>query len=248
MPRSILVLGAHPDDETTVAPLVLKYTRAGHTVHLLSITGGDKGYRPHAGVPSGASLAAVRAGEFACSARTLGAEDPFLLGCEDQGIAPLEPFWAAMERTRQVVNEVRPDVILTWGPDGITGHVDHRVCSEIATVVFQERRLLACDPKKLYYVAFPESALGAGPNPLARKHDFLLVDDRFITTVVDCRETLEEGLRAIDCHASQFRPERMEELKGMYRRLLGGNAYLRLALSTLPWPREREHCIFEGLG
>lgn len=246
--RTILLLGAHPDDETTVAPLLLKYARAGHTVHLVSITGGQKGVRPHAGVPAGEALAQVRAREFGCSARTLETEDPFLLGYEDQGIAPLEVFWDAMQRVRALVNEIRPDVILTWGPDGITGHVDHRVTSNLATVVFQERRLLTCDPKKLYFFVFPESAVGSNANPLFRKHDFLLVNDRFITTVVDCSETYEEGLRSIDCHPSQFTPNRMEELKAMYRGLMGGKVYLRLALSTAAWPRERERCILEGLG
>ncbi|HWR51472.1 MAG TPA: PIG-L family deacetylase [Bryobacteraceae bacterium] len=248
MRRTILLLGSHPDDETTAAPLLLKYTRAGHAVHIVSITGGQKGVRPHAGVPAGEALAEVRAQEFSCSARTLGAEKPFLLGYEDQGIAPLEVFWDAMHRVRAVVNEVRPDVILTWGPDGITGHVDHRVTSNLATVIFQERRLLTCDPKKLYFFAFPESVVGSNANPLARKHDFLLVNDCFITTVVDCSETLEEGLRSIDCHRSQFRPERMQELKAMYRELLGGKIYLRLALSTAGWPGERERCILDGLG
>ncbi len=245
--RSLLMIGAHPDDETTLAPLLVKYARGGHDVHLVSITSGQKGVRPHYGLAAGDALGDIRAEELRCSARTLGVHEPWLLGFQDQGIAPLEAFWEAMGRIREVVNETRPDVIVTFGPDGITGHVDHRVASELATVVFQQRGLLNCDPKKLYYLAFPESIYGTDANPLARKRDFLLVSEPFVTTVVDCSDTVDAGLKSIDCHKSQFRPERMEQLKALYRSLMGGKVFLRLALTTLPWPREREHCVLAGL-
>ncbi len=245
--RSLLFIGAHPDDETTLAPLLVKYAREGHDVHLVSITSGQKGVRPHWGLPAGDVLGDVRAEEFRCSAQVLGLREPWLLGFQDQGIAPLEAFWEVKDRVREIVNEVRPDVIVTFGPDGITGHVDHRAAGDVATVVFQQRGLLMSDPKKLYYFGFPESIFGGNANPLARKRDFLLMSDRFITTVVDCSETLDAGLKSLDCHKSQFRPERMEQLKALYRGLLGGRVYLRLALTTLPWPRERESCLLEGL-
>jgi LmbE family N-acetylglucosaminyl deacetylase len=245
--RSLLFVGAHPDDETLLGPLFLKYSRAGHDVHLLSITAGQKGVRPHYGMAAGPGLGGVRAEEFRCSARLLGAREPILLGYEDQGIAALDVFWEIVGRLRDVVNHTRPDVILTWGPDGVTGHIDHRVAAELATTVFQERRLLRCDPKKLYYFGYPESILGANANPLDRKRDFLLLADRFITTVVDCTETAEDGLRALECHRTQWRPERVVQLKALYRDVLRSRAWLRLALTTLPWPRERESCLFEGL-
>ncbi len=238
---------SHPDDETTIGPLLVKYARQGHDVRLISITSGQQGIRPHAGIPAGAALGDIRAEELRCSARALGIAEPYLLGYEDQGIAPLGAFWEITERVREIVNRVRPDVMLSWGPDGITGHTDHRVAAEIATVVFQERRLLTCNPRKLYFCALPESVFAANPNPLNRKRPFLLVDDRFITTEIDCTETLEAGLRAIHCHRTQWRPERMEQLKAFYGGLLGGKTYLRLALTTAGWPRERERCLFEGL-
>jgi LmbE family N-acetylglucosaminyl deacetylase len=245
--HTLLYLGAHPDDETTLAPLLGKAVKDGHRVHIVTITSGQRGVRPHFGMEAGEALGEIRAEEFRASVRTLGATQAWLLGYQDGAIAALDPFWDIVGSVRRVVNEVKPDVIVTFGPDGLTGHLDHRTASEVATIVFQRRWLLECEPKKLYYYGFPESVFGGDANPINRKRDFLLVSDQFITTVVDCSDVAENSLRSLECHKSQWRPERMEQLKYVYRDLMRGRVYLRLALTTLPWPSKRERDIFEGL-
>lgn len=57
--NKILVVLAHPDDETAVAPVLAKYA-ADHDVCLAIATDGRYGYREHAGIPKGDSLVAVR--------------------------------------------------------------------------------------------------------------------------------------------------------------------------------------------
>jgi len=245
--HTLLFLGSHPDDETTLAPLLAKAVHDGHDVHIASITSGQKGVRPHYGVEAGEELGDIRAQEFRCSARALGVRQAWLLGYQDQAIAALDPFWEIIARVRRLVNDVQPDVIVTFGPDGITGHIDHRAASELATIVFQRRWQLECDPKKLYYFGFPESVFGGDANPLNRKRDFLLMSDHFITTIVDCSDVVDEAMKSLDCHKSQWRPDRVEQLKALYRDTMRGRVYLRLALTMLPWPARREHSIFEGL-
>ena len=69
---TLLAVFAHPDDETVIGPLLAKYSREGHKVHLITLTAGQKGVSEHAKIPEGDALAAVRAKELACSAEKLG--------------------------------------------------------------------------------------------------------------------------------------------------------------------------------
>jgi LmbE family N-acetylglucosaminyl deacetylase len=234
--HSILAVFAHPDDETSVGPMLARYACEGHAVYLASVTSGQKGVRPDFGMAAGEELGAVREEELRCACRQLGIHEPFLLGFQDQGIA-----------APAVIEQTRGEVVVTFGPDGITGHVDHSAAGNIATLVFQQQGLLRHAPRKLYYVALPESRLAEMPDGLGRNRAFYPVSDAFITTQVDCREHAEAGLRAMECHKSQWSPERVVQMKEMYRRVFGGQAFLRLALHSTPPPDGRETCILKGL-
>jgi LmbE family N-acetylglucosaminyl deacetylase len=245
---SLLAVFAHPDDETTVGPMLARYAAEGHDVYLASITSGQKGFRAHFNMPIGDALGAVREDELRCAARALGIHEPFLMGFEDQGISSHESAQRVAARLREIIRDTRADVIVTWGPDGITGHPDHRMTSNIVSVVFAEQRLLEYKPSKLYFLAFPESRFAVNPDPLNRKRLFITVSDDFITTEIDCRGHLEAGLAAIRCHKSQWRPERMDQVHGMYGNVFDGRVFLRLAMSRVPRRHDgREASVFEGL-
>jgi LmbE family N-acetylglucosaminyl deacetylase len=243
--RSVLAVFAHPDDETGVGPLLARLAREGHDVYLASITSGQKGFRTHAGIPPGEELGRVREEELRCAARQLGIHEPFLLGFEDQGIAPPAVAEQVARRIRLLFEETRPDVVITFGADGITGHIDHRIAGDLATLVFQQQALLAHKPRKLYYVAFPESVLEG--SPLARERKLYPVSDRFVTTEIDCRDSLDAARRALECHRSQFAPELLARITNLHSELFRGRVFLRLALSSCPFPAARERSIFEGL-
>jgi LmbE family N-acetylglucosaminyl deacetylase len=241
--HSVLAVFAHPDDETSVGALLACLAAEGHDVYLASITSGQKGYREHAGIPAGEGLGRVREEELRAAARELGIHEPFLLGFEDQGIATPAVAEQVVRRLRSLYDETRPDVVLTFGADGITGHIDHRMAGDLATLVFQEQGPLAHKPRKLYYVAFPESLLEG--SPLARERKLYTVSDRFITTEIDCRHTMDAAMRALACHRSQFAPDLMARLRGLHAELFGGRVFLRLALTAAGFPRERERSFFD---
>lgn len=246
--HSLLAVFGHPDDENCVGPLLARCAAEGHAVYLVSVTSGQKGFRAHFNMPVGDELGAVREAELRCAARALGIHEPYLLGFQDQGISTHAAAEEVAARLREIINQTRPDVLLTWGPDGITGHPDHRMTSNITEVVFQQQSRLEHKPRKLYYLVFPESRFAANPDPLNRKRLFLTVSDDFVTTEIDCREHLAPALAAIRCHKSQWRPERMEQVHGLYARVFDGRVFLRLALSRVPAPHSgRESSIFEGL-
>ena len=245
--HSILAVFAHPDDETSVGPLLAKYAREGHDVYLVSVTSGQKGVRPEFGMAKGDALGAVREDELRCAAGHLGIREPFLLRFQDQGLASSMVIEEVAQRLRELVDQTRADVIVTFGPDGVTGHPDHGGTGAIATLVFQQQSLLTYKPRKLYYVVFPESRLDEMPAALRRNRPFYTVSDVFITTEVDCHEHVEAGVRAIECHKTQWSPERMQQMQEMYARVFGGRAYLRLALSSAPNLNGRETSILQGL-
>src|SRR6185369_15614356 len=71
---------------------------------------------------------------------------------------------AIAERLITIIDQTKPDVVVTWGPDGLTGHPRHILVSNVVTRVFQQRRLVAAAPRKLYYIAYPESRFAEKPD------------------------------------------------------------------------------------
>jgi len=240
---NVLAVFAHPDDEFTVAPLLARCAAEGHGTYLASFTSGQKGSAAHAKIGPGAALGAVREEELRRAAAELGIAPPFLLGFEDQGISQPRAAAEAAERLREIIARVRPGVLITFGPDGLTGHPDHRAASNIATEVFQQRGRLAYAPRKLYYTVLPESLFAAVPPPFDAR--LRTTSDRFVTTAVDCRGWLDAAYAAIRCHATQWTPERMAQFDHVNRAVLAGRVYLRLAMQEGPPVAALETHIFE---
>ena len=240
---ALLAVFAHPDDEITVAPLVAKYAAEGHPVYLLTLTAGELGYREHAKVPAGATLAAVRTRELACSADSLGATGCKLLEFPDQGFVPSDyAIWErAAAAVREAIDTWRADVVLTWGPEGGTGHPDHRAAHSITAQAFQQRALLKYQPRKLYSAIFAVRA-DSETHEWAKSTS---VSREFVTTDIDCGAYLPAAHRAIDCHRSQFDPEMMSRVHRMYD-AERGHVLLRLAYSTVATALP-ETDVFAGL-
>jgi LmbE family N-acetylglucosaminyl deacetylase len=240
----LLAVFSHPDDETIVAPLLAKYAQEGHSVHLLILTAGEKGVREHAKIPGGEALRSVRTQELTCSAAALGIAGHTLLGFPDQGFSAgnKHPIWKeAVSEVRAAIGRLRPDVIVTWGPEGGTGHIDHRATSSIVVQAFQQRSLLMYRPRKLYYAAFVESPNGSGPDWASETR----VSREFITTDIDCGNYVEAAQRSIECYRSQWTPDLMRRIHTILA-IDRGHVLLRLAYSTVT-SRLPETDIFEGL-
>jgi LmbE family N-acetylglucosaminyl deacetylase len=231
MPKpSLLAVFAHPDDEIAIAPLLAKYAHEGHPVYLLVLTAGERGYREHAGIPAGEPLAAARAQELACSAAALGLTEYRLLRFPDQGFLPTDyATWEkAAAAVRHMIDLWRADVVVTWGPEGGTGHPDHRAAHSIVAQAFQQRALLQYTPRKLYSAIFAVRA-DHGTHEWAASTS---VSREFITTHVDCRAYVPAAHRAIDCHRSQWSAEIASRVHGMHD-AESGHVLLRLAYSSV---------------
>lgn len=125
---TVLMIWAHPDDETYLAGgLSAVLTEAGHRVLCVTATRGEAG-GSGAAAPSRDRLAQIRAAELEEALRILGIREHHWLDYPDGGCAGIDAREAA-ERIASVLDDVRPDTVVTFGPDGFTGHPDHQAVS-----------------------------------------------------------------------------------------------------------------------
>jgi LmbE family N-acetylglucosaminyl deacetylase len=143
---TVLGIWAHPDDEVFLSGGVMAAARdAGQRVVCVTATRGEHGTDDPVAWPPD-RLAARRSRELEASLAVLGVHEHRFLGIEDGGCAS-RPGLAIVERLTAIIHEVRPDTIVTFGPDGLTGHEDHQVVSRWATAA---RTFAGADADLLY--------------------------------------------------------------------------------------------------
>src|SRR5688572_15104343 len=125
---TILGIWAHPDDEAYLSGGLMALARDnGQRVVCVTATRGERGTPDPVAWPPD-RLAAERTRELASCLAVLGVHEHHWLDYADGECAGADPDGAA-ERLSAVIDDLRPDTVLTFGPDGITGHPDHRTVS-----------------------------------------------------------------------------------------------------------------------
>jgi LmbE family N-acetylglucosaminyl deacetylase len=129
---TILSLWAHPDDEGyCCGSIMANAVRNGQRVVCVTATRGELGSTDESRWPNGPSLAAIRTAELAASLAILGVTEHSFFDYPDGGCADVDSD-EAVARVRAVIDEIKPDTILTFGPDGGTFHPDHMAVSRWA--------------------------------------------------------------------------------------------------------------------
>ena len=236
-PRTILVVFAHPDDDVVIGPLLAHYAARGTRVYLAFVTSGDKGVTAHAKIPAGDQLAAVREDEARAACRAYGISEPLFLREKDGTISSMQHHDEIVQGLKEIVRNVQPGVIITFGAEGVTGHPDHRAVGSLVTELFQmwESSADALQARaRLYYVAYPQSkfskAVPPFPGPLGT------VGDAYITTIIAAQDGLVPAARAMECYRSQQTPEVMKAFNELMSNVLHGNVPLRLAFAAPGMP------------
>jgi LmbE family N-acetylglucosaminyl deacetylase len=133
MMASILVISAHPDDETLFAGGTLAmYAEQGHSVYILETTRGEGGEVGEPPLATRDTIAAVREQEVRKAALSLGAKDIFFLPFIDphmeiNGIPRRidEPIAIFVKAIEEYIKKIQPDLIITHGSNGEYGHPQH---------------------------------------------------------------------------------------------------------------------------
>ncbi|MDK3257480.1 N-acetyl-1-D-myo-inositol-2-amino-2-deoxy-alpha-D-glucopyranoside deacetylase [Blastococcus capsensis] len=244
--RRLLLVHAHPDDETiTTGATMARYVAEGAAVTLLTCTLGEEG---EIIVPELARLAAdqadqlggYRIGELRAAMGELGVEDVRFLGgagrYRDSGMIGTpandhpRAFWnadptEAVGHAVAVVREMRPQVVVTYDPDGGYGHPDHiqahrvamRAVEAAADPAFRPHLGAPWEVAKVYWSCVPRSVVREGARALAaageqvpfQRSDAVedapfAVPDEQVTTAVDADQHVGRKAAAMRAHATQI--------------------------------------------
>lgn len=134
---TILSIWAHPDDETYLAgALMAAAADNGQRVVCVSATAGERGTDDPAAWPP-ARLGAIRRAESAAAMAVLGVHEHIWLDYPDGALAELDQR-VGTDRLATLIDDVRPDTILTFGPDGVTFHPDHITVGRWTTQAWEQ--------------------------------------------------------------------------------------------------------------
>jgi LmbE family N-acetylglucosaminyl deacetylase len=150
-PPRLLGLFAHPDDEVfCVGGTLARCAEGGAGTAVVSLTRGERGQIRDAAVATRRTLGDVRAAELARAGLALGVGRVECLDLGDGSLAD-RPLEEVADTVRVILDRYAPDTVVTFGPDGGTGHPDH-VTSCLAT---QEALRTMRDPPRLVHARFP---------------------------------------------------------------------------------------------
>ena len=246
---ALLAVFAHPDDEAFgPGGTLAKYSSQGVNVWLATATRGEAGQSSGIDVSGPEELAAIREKELECSCQTLGVHRLCFLGYVDGMLANAD-LEDVEQRIVRLIREQRPQVMITFGPEGIYGHPDHITIGEVATRAFRSAAvptrfphllhegLAPFAPSKLYHITLPKQ--------FAEMLDPRLqgTDEDKITAIVDTSAFGEQKWKAVTCHRTQradWGRIGQEQVNAMVQR-----EYYVLADSLVGWPQGHEQDLFE---
>jgi LmbE family N-acetylglucosaminyl deacetylase len=221
--KTLVAVFAHGDDEGAAAPILARYAREGVQVYMIIATDGAQG-GAHTSIPRGPELARVRSEEARCAADALGIHAPILLGFPDAQLGsymedPMRLFQLTA-RMQEELQRLHPDAVITWGPDGATGHPDHRLVSSVVTQLV--RAGAPGVPERLFYVSLPVEGFRV-MNPARGEPPFLIPLAKYFSTRVPFSAAdFEASRRSMACHKTQYSDDIVHRVSESMRSTLNG--------------------------
>ncbi len=268
----LMAVLAHPDDESLgLGGVLARYASEGVETTVLTATRGEsgrfRGERDGPVHPGREGLARIREAELRAASQVLGVREPVLLGYPDGALDQADPR-EAVSRIAAHLRTVRPQVVITFAPEGAYGHPDHIAISQLTAAAIvaaaDARAELSSEGaetaphavSKLYYIAWPATTWDA--YQLAFKKLVSVVDGEerqalpwpewAITTSIDTRAHWETAWKAVSCHESQIAGyQRLQQLSPEQHASLWGRQTFYRVFSTVNGGRARESDLFEGL-
>lgn len=201
MRKTVVGIFAHPDDEAFGPGGTLAKLAKDNDVYLLCATKGEAARSPslRSGVSGrGKKLGEIRAKELRRSAKILGVKKVYFLGFID-GTLSNNLYHKLALKIKKYLEKLKPETIITFEPQGVSGHIDHIVVSFVTSFVFwklpfiknlwQFSRLYSKErfEKQDYFIYFPKGY---------KKEE--------IDKVVKTDDVWEIKLKAMMCHKSQL--------------------------------------------
>jgi LmbE family N-acetylglucosaminyl deacetylase len=247
---------AHPDDDTFACSgsVALHAHEQGFRFALVHVTSGEAGMISDPSLATREDLGEVREEEDRRSWIALGRvpERHEFLRYPDGGVADV-PFDELVERIAMILRDERPDVTITFGPEGVTGHEDHITVGSATTEAFHRcraaggagfRRLLYSSLSGSMIERFNAELVAKGQEPIDSSQPFQPrgVPDETIGVEVDCSSVVDRKRAAFTEHRTQAN-EMPEDLD---------DEIFRYEPHVIAWPERPQGStvlrdVFEGL-
>lgn len=192
---SLLAVFAHPDDETFRAGgMLTMLAHRGVRVQIVTATRGEAGFSGETDSPNPGELATIRENELRCACHVLKIEPPIILDYADGYLSMCDSGDLCFDLLF-IIEKFQPQVMLSFGPDGLSGHLDHIVIGRsVDKVCLKHQKSVA-----LYHMAVPFSikqSLGMDK--------IIQVPDEQISLSLDVNAVWDIKMKAVHCHASQL--------------------------------------------
>jgi LmbE family N-acetylglucosaminyl deacetylase len=263
----LMCILAHPDDESLgMGGTLARYAREGVETYLITATRGERGRFGDATVrPPLQVVGETREAELRAAAGELGIRDILLLDYIDGDLDRADPR-EAQQKIARYLRRIKPQVVVTFGPDGAYGHPDHIAISQLAAAAIA----IAGDPgcsglsggeaphsvSKFYFMAWSKLKWDAYQS--AFKKLVVTVDgverqtnpwpQWAVTTILETGNVWDTVWRAVCCHKTQMAIYgKLEHLSAEHHRALWGTQEYYRVFSSVNGGRTIERDLFEGL-
>jgi LmbE family N-acetylglucosaminyl deacetylase len=261
----LLCVLAHPDDESLgTGGALARYAAEGVETYLITATRGEHGWWGDAAdYPGPIGLGQIREAELRAAAKVLNLRAVHFLDYIDGELDRAEPHVIVVKITA-LIRSIRPDVVVTFGPDGAYGHPDHIAISQFTAAAIS----CAADPgypigntrphrvDKFYYRVWTQPEFDVYQAVFGEQ--IMTIDgvdrgpvpwqDWAITTRIDTAAYWPEVWQAVACHRSQLPGyQRLQDLSPEQHQALWGSQGFYRVFSTVNGGRVIEHDLFAGL-
>jgi LmbE family N-acetylglucosaminyl deacetylase len=262
----LLAIFPHPDDETLgLGSTLARYSAEGVETYLVCATRGERGWFDSEGPDPGLEgVGRIREEELRCASEHLGIQEVSLLDYIDGDVDQANPE-EIIGKLVSHIRRIKPQVVVTFGPDGAYGHPDHIALSQFtngALVCAADRNFVDSKAQpphrvlKFYYMVDPQDIVNVANETfggisievdgISRGH--VAWADWQITTWLDNNKYLDRVQKAMLCHKSQlsgYHPIDHWSLAELGR--IFGTGHFYRAFSLVNGRRKPETDLFEGL-
>jgi LmbE family N-acetylglucosaminyl deacetylase len=190
----ILAIFAHPDDESYgPGGTLAKATRNGHIVSLLTFTHGESGSLGISKDLSAVELAKRRSRELKSAAKMLGIQQVQIHSLSDNKLQEI-PEENGIKIIQQEINCFKPDIVITFHENAISGHPDHLAVTNWTLHVVKSMN----NPPVLFFFGLDQKQ-----SSMVIFRKLIPIADHEITHRINVGDFLNEKIAAIQCHKTQ---------------------------------------------
>jgi LmbE family N-acetylglucosaminyl deacetylase len=194
--KPVIAVFAHPDDEVFGPGGTMAILANERDVYIICVTNGDAGLNSIKDDDGSRTLAEIRRDELKASAASINVKEVFFLDYHD-GTLSNNLYHEIAEKVKKKIDALEPEILITYEPRGVSGHIDHIAVSMITSFIFEHTEYV----QELWYYCMSEYARSF------QKPYFIYFPpgykDNEISKVVNIEPVWEQKVAAMSEHKSQ---------------------------------------------